>query len=96
MEEKKESRKKTSDIFLWGALCLVFCLLSFGVGIWAADKQPTSVQYCDENQHKMILNIGIAIGYLSSKQGINEEVLYSEGMKLYHLVAKPYEKGKTN
>ena len=46
-------------------------------------------QFVDKDRSVMILNLGIAIGYLSSKTGIDEKLLYSEGMRMYNLMAPP-------
>ena len=66
--------------------CFICALLGVAIGYYMPSRET---YVCGEAEHKMILNIGIAIGYLSSKQGIDEKVLYSEGLKLYNIVAKP-------
>lgn len=83
---------KNVTAYMIGLLVVIMFFLGFIAGKSTYEnRKPNIIQYCDETQHKMILNIGIAIGYLSSKQGIDEKVLYSEGMKLYNIIAKPVD-----
>jgi hypothetical protein len=79
----------------------MFVIISFALGWVFCDVYRGSFgapqkaeQFIDKERSVMIFNLGISLGYLSSKQGINEELLYSEGMKMYNLIITPKKEEK--
>lgn len=72
-------------VFFVGLSCVILFLSGFNLGmIHEKDK----IQKGEEDRMKVCLNLGIAMGYLATRAGVNEKDLYSEGLKMFQMTLK--------